>query len=65
MTKSEIVREVVLDWLGTEPDYLAFIEAFPDEVFEEYADDDRVLQEMYRAALDELRTVRYVYEKHP
>lgn len=65
MTKNEIIHRVVLDWLDTEPDYLAFIEAFPDEVFEEYQDDDRVLEEMYRAALDELRTVRYVYEKHP
>lgn len=65
MTKNDIIRAVVLEWLGTEPDYLAFIEAFPDEVFEEYMDDDRVLEEMYRAALDELETVRYVYEKHP
>lgn len=65
MTKNEIIREIVLGWLSIEPDYLAFIAAFPDEVFEEYADDDRVLEEMYHAALDELRTVRYVYEKHP
>ena len=65
MTKNEIIRAIVLNWLRTEPDYLAFIEAFPGEVFEEYADNDRVLEEMYRAALDELRNVRYVYEKNP
>ena len=64
MTRNEIVRRVVLDWLDTEPDYMTFVEAFPDEAFEEYMDDDRVLQEVYREALDELRTVRYVYEKH-
>lgn len=65
MTKNEIVREIVLDWLDTEPDYLAFIEAFPDEVFEEYMDDDNKLRELYEAALNELTTVRYVYEKNP
>lgn len=58
MTKNEIV----IDWLDTEPDYMAFIEAFPDEAFEEYQDDDRVLQEMYQAALDELRALKYIYQ---
>ena len=66
MTKNEIVRAVVLDWLNPKHyEFVDFIEAFPDEAFEEYQDDDRVLEEMYRAALDELATVRYVYEKHP
>lgn len=58
MDKNEIIRRVVLDWLDTEPDYLAFIEAFPDELFEEYQDDDRVLQELYQAALDQMHRVR-------
>lgn len=58
MTKNEIVRAVVLDWLDTEPDFTAFIEAFPDEEFEEYAEDDRVLEEMYRATIDQMHRVR-------
>lgn len=58
MDKNEIIWAVVLDWLDSDPDYLAFIEAFPDEVFEEYMDDDRVLQEMYREALDQMHRVR-------
>lgn len=65
MDKNEIIHRVVAGWLGTEPDYLAFIEAFPDEVFEEYQDDDRVLEEMYRAALDELRALKYIYQRTP
>lgn len=58
MTKSEIIREIVLDWLDWGPNFSNFIEAFPDDEFEEYMDDDRVLQEMYRAALDQIRRVR-------
>ena len=64
MNKNEIIREIVLDWLDIKPDFMTFIEAFPEDEFESYQDDDRVLQELYRAALEEYRTVRYIYKKH-
>lgn len=62
MTKNEIVREIVLDWLDQTPGMTEFIECFPEDEFEKYMDDDRVLQEMYRAALDELRALKYIYQ---
>lgn len=61
MNQSEIVRAVVLDWLDTEPDYTTFIEAFPDDEFDNYAEDDNKLQELYQLALNQVREFRYLY----
>lgn len=61
MNQNEIIHRIVLGFLDTEPDYMTFIEAFPDDEFDNYVEDDSKLQELYQLALNRVREFKYLY----
>lgn len=65
MTNNEIIREIVLEWLDFDPEYVDFIESIPDDVFEELQDDDDALDELFEGAKRELRAILDIYKKNP